>query len=599
MIQKDNKDRNKSFGIRKRYLRYTLGLLVLAMILSGIGIWFFVKNNISNAIIEKYNFLDEKMGLEMDRLFQKSEEVMADCIVRGDVQKSLKFQTLEDNERKALSKYFAYVDLEDIAEYFYIDNKQNIYTRSYSSVSYEQFQKSGFANLLGEEYAEMKWIWTKDTLFGTNEEALFIGRYVRSMEYAHEPGMLYFKMEDDFLDTMIGNYKKAGEEITVGVTDSAGKICNIWFEDNYPMESNEWQKIIELLQTTDKEGGMIIEGKRIQGAVVSAYRQKETGFVVFTVVPDEVIWGNMAGIVLILIGIYVLVFGAALVLSMYFANRFTKPIRKISDAMAQFQGNDFSKIEELHTNTELDFIGDSYNEMLGNIEQLLEEVKQQEKALRKSELNALISQINPHFLYNTLDTIYVLARLNHETTTMQMIHALSRYLKVTLSKGNHMISLEDELDNAKSYMQIQQIRNRDLFEYEIDCRVDPGTKVQKLILQPIVENAIKYGFCEIFEGGYIKISIWEEADELILQVYNNGKPIESELAEKINAANGKEVSYIKEMFQGTDHGYGVINIMTRLRLRYGQQVQLRYQALDTGTECTIKIPKGEGQNDVE
>lgn len=206
------KDGNKNFGIQKWYFKHTLALLILALLLSGIGIWSFVKQNISNAIIDKYEFMDEKMGMELDALFQRSDEVTADCIIRDDVQKSLLFQPLEDSEQKALSKYFAYVDLDEIGEYFYIDNKQNIYTRSYSSVTYEEFVKSGFEELLGDEYAKTKWIWTKDTLFGTDKEALFIGRYVRSMDYAHEPGMLYFKMEEDFLDKILGMQRNEQQE---------------------------------------------------------------------------------------------------------------------------------------------------------------------------------------------------------------------------------------------------------------------------------------------------------------------------------------------------------------------------------------------------
>lgn len=593
------KDGNKNFGIQKWYFKHTLALLILALLLSGIGIWSFVKQNISNAIIDKYEFMDEKMGMELDALFQRSDEVTADCIIRDDVQESLLFQPLEDSEQKALSKYFAYVDLDEIGEYFYIDNKQNIYTRSYSSVTYEEFVKSGFEELLGDEYAKTKWIWTKDTLFGTDKEALFIGRYVRSMDYAHEPGMLYFKMEEDFLDKILGMQRNERQEIFAGILDSEGNLCSSWFEENYELGEKEKANISQIIQKSAGESGMVVRGEQITGGVLSAYRQAETGFTVFTIVPDEVLSKSMTGFVVIIVAIYLVVFAAAFILSIYVSKRLTTPIRKISDTMTQFRGNDFSKIEQLHTNTELDYIGDSYNEMLGNIERLLNEIKEQEKALRESEMNVLISQINPHFLYNTLDTIYMLARINNEDTTMKMIHALSRYLKVTLSKGSNMISLEDEIDNVKSYMQIQQIRNQNLFDYEIDCQVNPKMKILKLILQPLVENSIKYGFCEIFEGGFIRISIREEQEELVARVYNNGKPVDLEIMEKINAANGKDVADIKKMFDGTSHGYGVINVLTRLRLRYGSDVRLLYSAKSDGTECIIRIPRGELQNEME
>ena len=95
----------------------------------------------------------------------------------------------------------------------------------------------------------------------------------------------------------------------------------------------------------------------------------------------------------------------------------------------------------------------------------------------------------------------MLARMNKEETTMRMIQALSKYLRLCLSKGSEIVSVEDELENVKSYMEIQQIRNVDLFEYEIDCQVNAKeNKILKLILQPLVENAVKYGFSEIYEG---------------------------------------------------------------------------------------------------
>lgn len=171
--------------------------------------------------------------------------------------------------------------------------------------------------------------------------------------------------------------------------------------------------------------------------------------------------------------------------------------------------------------------------MLINIENLLTEIKDQQKELRTSELNMLINQINPHFLYNTLDTIYMLARINKEETTMKMIQALSKYLRLSLSKGNDIVTVADELENVRSYLQIQEIRNENLFTYTVDCEVEPEkTYVLKLILQPLVENAIKYGFREIYEGGIIAIRIYRDGGDLLLVVYNNGTPIEEDMAEK-------------------------------------------------------------------
>lgn len=585
------KKKNKISGIRKKYLKYTAVLLALAMTLSCIGIWIYVRTSVTENISGKYEFMTERMGIALDTLYQKSDEVMTECILYEDVQKTLQTGKAEEINAIALGKYFAYIDMDQVADYCYVDNKENVYGRSYSTVSYKNVKESGFERFLGKDYSKTKWFWTKDTLFGTEQNALFIGRYVRSLEYAHEPGMMFFKMSPEYLEDTVKADQNLVGKTTIGIIDEKGNLC---FSNIGEQRQSDEEKETMLKLLGEREGcGMILNGVRVKGGILSAYRQKESGFTVFSFVPDRVLNEGLTQIVLALTGIYLVILIVAVILSLYFSERFTKPIQVINKAMTGFDGNDFQKITELHTNTELDQIGHSYNEMLNNIEELLAEIKAQERELRTSELNMLISQINPHFLYNTLDTIYMLARLNKEETTMRMIQALSRYLRLSLSKGNDIVTVADELENVKSYMEIQQIRDSNLFSYTVDCNVDAEkTWVLKLILQPLVENSIKYGFCDIFEGGIIRISVEEQEETLCLTVYNNGTSMEDEMCQKMNRLNELPLAALRECFPDRGHGYGVVNIMTRLRLKYGEKVRFCYQAETEGTTCTIQIPGG-------
>ena len=578
-------------GIRGKYLKYTLALLVLALALSCVGIWVYVRTSVTKNISGKYEFMTERMGIALDNLYQKSDEITTECILYEDVQRSLQSNGLEDMKVIALGKYFAYIDLDQVADYCYVDNKGNVYGRSYSKITYEDVKNSGFEKFLGTDYSKTKWFWTQDTLFGTEQEALFIGRYVRSLEYAHEPGMLFFMMRPDFLGEILEMDSKLTETATIGIVDSEGALCFANKEEELQADTKKKELLQQLRQ--QKGNGMLLEGVRKNGGLLSAYRQEESGLTVFSFVPGRELNADMAQMLLALVGIYVVVAIMAVFLSLYFSDRFTKPIKTITRAMTGFDGNDFQRIAELHTNTELDQIGHSYNEMLRNIELLLKEIKTQEKELRTSELNMLMSQINPHFLYNTLDTIYMLARINKEETTMKMIQALSKYLRFSLSKGNDIVTIEDELENVKSYMEIQQIRNANLFSYTIDCEVDEAeTWVLKLILQPLVENAIKYGFCDIFEGGIIRIEVANREDMLCLSVYNNGKPMDAAMCEKINALNQRPFAAFRECFPDRERGYGVVNIMTRLRLKYGERVRYYYEIDEDGTTGRIQIPGG-------
>lgn len=596
------KKSKKRSGIQKRYLKYTAALLGLALLLSSFGVVLSVRNRLTNSIVDKYEFLTERMGLTLENMFQQTDEATAECIFYEDVQESLQTQGLEDVKHIALSKYFAYIDLDYVADYCYVDNKGNVYSRSYSDVTYQDVEESGFRRYLGDEYSRTKWFWAKDTLFGTDDYALFIGRYVRSLEYAHEPGMLFFKMEDGFLREITGMNQELTDEAAVGVIDRNGQICMSSspedFEEGERMPDDIAERITDRQET--QASGMILAGEKVKGGILSAYLDGNSGMTVFSFVPDRVLNEGLIPIFLVFAAIYLLVAVLAVILSIYFSRRFTKPIQVIKEAMTEFDGNNFDRTIDLHTNTELDEIGHSYNKMLDNIRRLLDEIKDQERELRRTELNMLISQINPHFLYNTLDTIYMLARINKEETTMRMIQALSKYLRLSLNKGSDIVSVDDELENVKSYMEIQQIRNQSLFTYEIDCQVDAAqTYVLKLILQPLVENAVKYGFQDIFEGGVIRIVVKKDEGALYLSVANNGTPIEQSMMEKINHMNQLPVSELKDCFPDKKHGYGVVNILTRLRLKYGDGAAFYCEAEADGTTCTIKIPGDGGLKDDE
>lgn len=581
--------KGKISNIQKKYLTYTLLLLALTIILSSVGVWIFMRKNMTEVIVDNYVFMNEKMGMTLDYLYTRSDETTAECILDDAVQDSLKTRELEEVEKNALSKYFAYLDLEDIEEYCYVDNKKNVYTKSYSKISYEDFQESGLEDALAGTYAETKWFLTRDTLFGTGEEALFIGRYVRNMEYSHEPGMIFFKMNDQFLKRVIETQSGTEEDVAIGIIDKNGNFFMENYPENFQLEERDKEKILSL--TKREDSGVILTRYKGEGGILQAYRQQESGMVIFTLVPNKILDRGLNQIFLVLAGIYAIVTLIAVAVSLYFSRIFTKPIQMISREMTSFDGKDFSHTISLHTDTELDQIGESYNKMLGNIERLLTEIKKQEKELRVSEMNMLISQIKPHFLYNTLDTIYMLARINGEKTTMKMIQALSGYLRLSLSKGSDMVTVEDELDNVKNYLEIQKIRNEDLFSYEISCQPEVENRwTLKLILQPLAENAIKYGFCDIFEGGLIRIDVRELSGRLTFSVYNNGKPMDKEIAEKINDLGKVPVPEMKKAFPDKQKGYGVINIATRLRLKYGDQVEFGYEVLEEGTRCVIKLP---------
>lgn len=290
--------------IQKKYLINIVLLLALALLLSSVGVGVYVRKNISNVVLDKYEFMTEKMGITLDGLYKKSEEVTAECITDKNVQRSLQAAELELGEKNALSKYFAYTDLDYVSEYCYIDNKENVYTKSYSNLSYKDFKKSGIEKKLSSNYAKTQWFFQEDTLFQTGRSELFIGRNVRNMEDAHAPGMLFFKMDEKYLESIVEE-QNGIEDIVVGVVDDKGNLCMQYTPESFALNEQDEEKITGLFKY--KGAGMILERERLRSGMLQAYRQQESGFTIFTLVPNTVLNRGMTEIALVLLVIYLVV----------------------------------------------------------------------------------------------------------------------------------------------------------------------------------------------------------------------------------------------------------------------------------------------------
>ena len=549
-----------------------------------------MRRSVLQAALDKYSYADERISIALKEQYEKSDALMKRCIANREFQNSLLSRELTMTEKQSLDHLLSYLDMDYLQRYLYVDNKGNVYGKPYQTLPYQDFVESGFLSYLGPEYSVTKWFIAEDKLFQGETPALFIGRYIRNMDFVHEPGVLLLKMDSGFFDFLLSDVEKG--EGSYLFLDQEGRPFFSRSGAGGREMSEEWMNAVAA-EVLEDSGTVRCRAGGVSGTAIYT-RQKDTGFTVVTFLPDHVLNAAVIRTMIIMFLVYVAAAVLACVLSVYFSNRFTGPIRQINDAMQEFDAGEEGPRLELHTNTELDTIGSSYNKMTDDIRRLLVKVREQERELYDSELNSLMYQINPHFLYNTLDTIYMLARINHEETTIRMIQALSKFLKVSLSKGSGVISLEDELEHVKSYMDIQRIRNNDLFTYEIHCEKElSDRRVLKLILQPLVENSIKHGFCDIYEGGKIRIDVYEEQERLVFRVWNNGTPMSGEDMERIRQMYRCDYREIYGFFRDREGGYGVSNVMGRLRLKYGSAMEYYYEAGDGGTMCVIKIPQEE------
>ena len=232
-------------------------------------------------------------------------------------------------------------------------------------------------------------------------------------------------------------------------------------------------------------------------------------------------------------------------------------------------------------------LSDQYDHMVIRIGELIEHIREEQELKRKTELKLLQAQINPHFLYNTLDTIVWLAEGKRHQDVVDMITALSSFLRMGLNNGKDFITIRGEAEHVKSYLQIQHFRYEDIMDYEIDFKeqiMDFSTL--KLTLQPIVENALYHGIKNCRKKGFLKISGWQEEEDILLKVEDNGigmKPEELEKMQRLVRNGGEDL--------GLREGFGIANVAERIRLNFGETYGVSIESeYGVGTSVTVRIP---------
>ncbi len=270
--------------------------------------------------------------------------------------------------------------------------------------------------------------------------------------------------------------------------------------------------------------------------------------------------------------------------SVLLSSRITKPITALQGLIYRAEHGDLTVHFESKYTDEVGQLGNSFNAMIEEIRHLIDTIYNQQKQKREDDIAFLQAQIKPHFLYNTFDTIHWMAKKYGAGDIIQMISALTKLYRIGLSKGSDTIQLAEEIEHIRNYLIIQRTRYSDILEYEIDCAADAEHLfVQKLTLQPLVENAIYHGVKQLEEPGRIAVRVYEENGCLWLKVSDNGPGIPP----------GK-LALLNTQIQSDENprmGYGLYNVNRRIVLRYGEEYRLTVSSeLGRGTTVTIRYP---------
>ncbi|WP_113672854.1 cache domain-containing sensor histidine kinase [Vallitalea guaymasensis] len=285
-------------------------------------------------------------------------------------------------------------------------------------------------------------------------------------------------------------------------------------------------------------------------------------------------------VLLVAIGMLII----AIIITIYLADSLTKPIGKLKRLMNRAEEGELEIRFESKYNDEIGKLGNSFNNMIEAIKNLINLVYVEQQKKKEAELEILRAQIKPHFLYNTLDTIHWLAVEKDNEGVIKLLKALTKLFRISLSKGKDFITLKEEINHVESYLIIQMTRYEDKFDYDIVCDESIlHTRIIKLILQPIVENAIYHGIKEKRGKGFIEIFIRKKNQMIEIVIEDNGAGIEQ-----------KEVIHINKILRGEigrTNEYGLVNVNEKIKLTYGNAygVQLSSQ-IGEGTKVIIYHP---------
>lgn len=268
----------------------------------------------------------------------------------------------------------------------------------------------------------------------------------------------------------------------------------------------------------------------------------------------------------------------------------TYPLYRLQSEMNKVRDLNYEEKKKVYRkgNKEIVQLEDTYNEMMKRIRDLAEKIVQEQENQRKSELKALQNQINPHFLYNTLDSIIYMIDKGENQKAEEMIVALSKFFRISISKGRTIIPLKDEIEHVRNYLLIQKIRFGEHFSYYINVDQDLYQySCLKLILQPLVENAIEHGLNDDENDGRIDINVYQDEKNIIFEVKDNGYGISEERLKTI---------YQSFKDDSIHEGVGLKNVYQRVKIYYGDSADLIINSIiDEGTIIRIIIPKEEAK----
>lgn len=464
----------------------------------------------------------------------------------------------------------------------FIATKEDLYVSTgMSRISRDPFQNERWYREAAENPEEIQLI---SVVTGRNivtnrsysiDDVFSLAKAVQDPETGEVLGVILLDIRHDIIQSSI-NGVTIGEKGFVFVMDQEDNIVYTPVNGIVYRVNPKWVKAMEPMSVQIQGGSYQIRSE------LSPY----TGWRTVGVFSMDEVMSSVNTIVYILFTCVIISLVLVVIVSFKFSRTLTNPIFKLKRLMKQAESGDLTVRFNFQHNDEIGELGQSFNHMIARIDQLIQMVYVEQENKRTAEMKSLQEQIKPHFLYNTLDTISWMARDYDAEDIVRLVDALTNMFRIGLSHGKDIITVKEEITHVSNYLYIQKIRYKDKLNYVI--HVDESLyaiEVPKLILQPLVENAIYHGVKAKRGGGTITITGVPEGENLVFTVQDNGAGMPQEKVEELNRRMS-ERSVLDEQ-----KSFGLFYIRERIQLCYGTGYGVHVEsALGEGTRVTITLP---------
>lgn len=573
---KANKKFSFNFLSNEKSIEFKIIFSCLAIIISlALFVSYFTIKNFENYVEEnansKSNEISKQIVYNYDNYFEEIIETL-----------NLVIEKLDNTDVRSNPNI--------VKEYFYdvISYRNDITNITLFTVDGEYLVNTGENENSSNIIVSMSWFYeallqpsmcyfSPPFAYTENDNRIIVTKYI-NYNYNEDSGVLLFELNSDTILDIAKNTNlgKGGQIIILTNTDNR---YNIIFSSENILDD----KILNILNTEVLGSGNFDFGLNRMSYNIETINNTRWRIGVFINIDESANAQNNFAITLIAI-CFVAIIITTIIISII-SKSIANPLKKLESAMKEIEEADYLLVEEVNVGKqkEIASLSESFNLMMRKIKDLMDKVVEEQETQRKSELKALQYQINPHFLYNTLDSVVWLIDNNKNKEASEMIVALAKLFRISISRGRNIITIKDELEHARSYLLIQSIRYAGAFEYEFD--IDPNVieyTTLKLILQPMIENAIYHGLKNRIDEGHIKIVAKLVNAKVVFEIIDNGYGMRKE-----------KIDELYENFKNPElnDGVGLKNIYLRLKIYYGDDADLQIESeLDEGTTIRIIIP---------